>query len=86
MRAAALGVTLDTLDVTVDSESDDRGILGIDEAVPAGPLSTRVAIRIAAAGVESAELEAMAHWGVAHCPVCEAMERAVPMTTEVVID
>ena len=30
MRAASLGVTLDTLDVTVDSESDDRGILGID--------------------------------------------------------
>ena len=31
MRAAMLGITLDTLDVTVDSESDDRGILGIDE-------------------------------------------------------
>lgn len=84
MRAASLGVTLDALEVTVDSESDDRGILGIDESVPAGPLSARVAIRIAAAGVEASKLEAMAHWGVAHCPVCDAMERAVPITTEVV--
>jgi uncharacterized OsmC-like protein len=83
MRAAMLGITLDTLEVTVDSESDDRGILGIDEAVPAGPLSGRVSVRLVAAGVEPAELEAIAHWGVDHCPVCDAVERAVPVTTEV---
>ena len=83
MRAAMLGVTLDALEVTVDSESDDRGLLGIDPATPAGPLSGRVRIRLAAAGVDAAELEQMAHWGVEHCPVCDALERAVPITTEV---
>ena len=36
MRAAEEAVTLERLEVTVDSESDDWGILGIDEAVPAG--------------------------------------------------
>lgn len=83
MRAAVLGITLDTLEVTVDSESDDRGLLGIDEAVPAGPLSGRVAVRIAAPGVDPATLEEIAHWGVKHCPVCDALERPVPLTTEV---
>lgn len=83
MRAATLGIVLDTLDVTVDSISDDRGLLGIDEAVPAGPLSGRVAVRLAAAGVDNATLEELARWGVAHCPVCDALEREVPITVEI---
>lgn len=37
MRAAVLGITLDELEVSVDSESDDRGLLGIDDDVPAAP-------------------------------------------------
>ena len=76
-------LTLDTLEVTVDSVSDDRGLLAIDDSVPAGPLTGRVAIRIAAAGVDRAILKEIAHWGVEHCPVCDAVERAVPITTEV---
>ena len=83
MRAAMLDVTLDTLEVTVDSVSDDRGLLGIDVSVPAGPLTGRVAIRIAAAGVDPELLDEIAHWGVEHCPVCDALERSVPITTEV---
>jgi uncharacterized OsmC-like protein len=83
MRAAMLGITLDTLEVDVDSVSDDRGLLGIDEAVPAGPLSGRVAVRLLASGVETATLEDLARWGVAHCPVCDALERAVPVTVEI---
>lgn len=83
MRAAMLGITLDTLEVTVDSVSDDRGILGIDAAVPAGPLSSRVSIRLLADGIEPATLDEIAHWGVTHCPVFDALERPIPMTTEV---
>ena len=83
MRAATLDITLDTLEVTVDSVSDDRGILGIDDSVPSGPLTGRVAIRLGAAGVDGATLEEVAHWGVEHCPVCDALERSVPITTEV---
>ena len=41
MRAAMLGVELTDVEVTIDSESNDHGILGIDESVPAGPLSVR---------------------------------------------
>ncbi|HET7702577.1 MAG TPA: OsmC family protein [Candidatus Limnocylindrales bacterium] len=83
MRAATLDIALDALEVTVDSVSDDRGLLGIDDSVPAGPLTGRVVIRIAAAGVDAATLEEIAHWGVEHCPVCDALERAIPITTEV---
>jgi uncharacterized OsmC-like protein len=83
MRAAMLGITLDTLEVSVDSESDDRGLLGIDESVPAGPLSGRVSVRLLAEGVDDATLEEMATWGIVHCPVCDALERQVPVTLEI---
>ena len=46
-RGPGQGVALDDLEVEVDSESDDRGILGIDDSVRAGPLSGRVVVRIA---------------------------------------
>ncbi len=83
MRAAVLGITLDALEVSVDSESDDRGLLGIADGVPAGPLSGRVAVRIEAAGVDPGTLDEMARWGVRHCPVCDALERPVPIAVEV---
>ena len=83
MRAATLGIKLDALEVSVDSVSDDRGILGIDDSVPAGPLSGRLAVRILAEGVDPATLEEITHWGVAHCPVCDALEREVPVVVEI---
>jgi uncharacterized OsmC-like protein len=83
MRAATLGITLDTLEVAVDSESDDRGMLGMDDSVPAGPLTGRVQVRLTADGVDPATLDEMARWGVEHCPVCNALERPVPITVEV---
>ena len=85
MRAAMVSVELDELEVIVDSESDDRGILGIDESVPAGPLSGRIEVRIRALGdVQSGQLEKIARWGVEHCPVRDALERAVPIKVEVI--
>jgi uncharacterized OsmC-like protein len=83
MRAAMLDITLDALEVTVDSVSDDRGLLGIGDNVPAGPLTGRVSIRLTASGVAPATLEEVARWGVKHCPVCDAVERAVPVAVEV---
>jgi uncharacterized OsmC-like protein len=83
MRAAEQGIVLETLAVTVDSESDDYGILGIDEAVPAGPLSMRVQVRVAAGGVDEDRLREIVAWGVDHCPVCDATKRAVPVDVQV---
>ena len=83
MRAAMLGIELGSVEVSVDSESDDRGLLGMDDSVPAGPLRGRVLVRIAAPGVDPTQLDEIARWGVEHCPVCDAIERQVPITTEV---
>jgi uncharacterized OsmC-like protein len=78
LRAATLDVAVESLEVTVDSESDDRGILGIDPAVPAGPLSLRVAVLVHAPGADADQLRGIVAWGVDHCPVIDAVRRAVP--------
>jgi len=83
MRAAQLGLGGFTCEVDVDSESDDRGILGLDPATPAGPSSVRIAFRTHADATDRSQLEEIAAWAVAHCPVSEALGRAVPLTTEV---
>ena len=84
MRAALDGVALERLEVTVDSESDDRGILGLDPAIPAGPLRSRV--RVVAKGDASRQrLDEIVRWGIDHCPVCDAVKRAVPINVEVEI-
>lgn len=86
MRAAHQGIQLDDIEVTVDSESDDRGILGADDSVPGGPLSTRVAVRLRAGGASRQQLQALVDWAVEHCPVTDAVRRAIPMTVELATD
>ncbi len=87
MRAAQLGVTLTEVEVTVDSESNDWGILGIGDdsglGVPAGPVSTRVAARVRATGSDEGTIREIVDWAVDHCPVTDAVRRAIPMTIEV---
>jgi uncharacterized OsmC-like protein len=83
MRAAELGVTGFSCEVDVDSESDDRGILGLDPSVPGGPLSMRVGLRLRADGLGLERLEEIAVWAVEHCPVSDAVRRAVPVHIEV---
>lgn len=83
MEAAREGITLDSLEVEVDSESDDRGILGMDASVPPGPLSTRIWIRTTAGGVEPARLRRVVEVGASRCPVRDATQRAVTVTTEI---
>jgi uncharacterized OsmC-like protein len=85
MRAALLGIVLTQLEVTVGSESDDRGILGVSDSVPPGPLSIRVSIHLAAEGASEVQLRELVRWAEAHSPVNDAVRRAVPVITEVSI-
>jgi uncharacterized OsmC-like protein len=91
MRAAQLEIALRQVVVTVDSESDDYGILGVSEDVPAGPLSTRIAVRIAAASPAAqpasigTQLREIVDWAIVHCPVVDAVKRAVPVNLQVTI-
>lgn len=83
IRAAAVGVTLGAVEVEVDSESDDRGILGLDDAIPAGALSTRVIVAIDAPGLDRPVLEDLVRWAVGHCPVTDTVSRSVPLEIEI---
>jgi uncharacterized OsmC-like protein len=86
MRAAQEGVALEALEVTVDSESDDRGILGVSDDVPAGPLRTRVQVLVTSRAADDDDddvWETIVRWALDHCPVTDAVRRATPMTVEV---
>ncbi len=86
MRAAQEGVVIEALEVTVDSESDDRGILGMNDDVPAGPLRTRVHVRITSPVADDDDddiWDPIVQWAVDHCPVTDAVRRATPLTVEV---
>jgi len=83
MRAAEVRMTGFRCEVEVDSESDDRGILGLDPSTPGGPLSMRIAFRMAADGANLAQLEEIAVWAADHCPVSDAVRRGVPLHIEV---
>ncbi|MFY9615486.1 MAG: OsmC family protein [Candidatus Dormiibacterota bacterium] len=83
MRAAQEGVDLRRIEVTVESESDDRGILGLDDSVQAGPLSSRAVVNIEANSVDRAQVQALVDWADVHCPVQDAVRRAIPVHVEV---
>jgi len=83
MRAAQVGLDAFSVEVDVDSESDDRGILGLDASVPGGPLSMRIGLRMAAGATGLETLEEVAVWAVEHCPVSDAVRRAIPVHIEV---
>jgi uncharacterized OsmC-like protein len=83
MRAAQQGTEVGRIEVVVDSESDDRGILGLDDSVPAGPLSSRARVRIGRNGPKADQLEPIIRWAEAHCPVQDAVRRAIPCTVEI---
>ena len=83
IRAAGTGVALRSVDVEVDSESDDRGILGLDDDVPAGALSSRIAITIDAPGAEREVIESLVARAIDQCPVTDTVRRAVPLENEI---
>jgi uncharacterized OsmC-like protein len=83
IRAAAIRVPLGGIEVEVDSESDDRGILGLDDAIPAGPLNARIVISVHAPARSRADLQDLARWAVDHCPVSEMLGRVVPVEVDI---
>ncbi len=80
MEAARAGVSLRRVEVVVESESDDYGILGIDDSVPAGPLTSKATVRIETE--TPTDLSVLVARADQHCPVTDAVRRAVPWTTE----
>lgn len=85
LRAAELGLALDTLEVTTDSVDDDRGLFGIDKSVRAGSLSLRTRVKIGASGVNEDTLREIVTYAVTHSPVADGCRGETPSTVEVEI-
>ena len=90
MAAAREGITLQTLELRVSSRSDARGLLGMaDESgqpVDAMPSNMQLHVRIAADGVSSERLRALAEQGIACSPIPRAVQHAVPFALHIDID
>jgi uncharacterized OsmC-like protein len=68
-QAARLGIHLAKLEVTVEGDGDNRGMLGFDDAISAGHSALRTSVRISAQGATSEQLEKLVQWAAAHSPV-----------------
>jgi uncharacterized OsmC-like protein len=84
MEAARDGIELTDLTVTVESDSDFRGVLGVDDSVQPGPLAVRVRIEVAAPSATEDQLREIVRRAELRSPVRDAVVREVSMTTEVV--
>ena len=85
MRAAELGIELTSLEVSVTTEADARGLLGMDDEIPPGAEKARMQITLAAEGVPDEQLHEMAQWAFAHSPVSGTVRRSPPIDVDVVI-
>jgi uncharacterized OsmC-like protein len=83
MRAVELDIALTMLEVTAESETDMRGLLGAGDGVQPGPVGARLRVRLAADGADGARLEELVEWADRHSPVGDCVRRAVPVELEI---
>ena len=83
MRAARLGIQLSLLEVTVDSDSDLRGILGLDDSISAGHGPLRMHVKMSAPSESEENLRSLAQWADAHSPVSCTMRDSPPFALEI---
>jgi len=84
MRAARQGIKLTALEVDAESDTDNRRLLGLDDAA-ASVLALRLHVRIGAHGASDDVLREIAAWGGAHSPVACTMRMPPAISTEVEI-
>lgn len=85
MRAAQLGISLSKLEVTVESDGDHRGILGLDDQISAGASALRTKVRIGADNAAPGQLEDLVRWAEKHSPVGCTVQDAPANTLSVVV-
>ena len=86
IEAAKRGIELTKLEVTVESESDSRGSMGLDDDVPVGPSEVRIHFRLGSENATAEELKALVEWTEAHSPVGHAIGSAIPIKPSVEIE
>ncbi len=85
MRAAALGIVLDKLEVSVHSESDARGLLGVGDT-SAALSNLKMEVKIGAGGATVQQLEELVQWAEAHSPVNCTLRSSPPIELEIHAD
>jgi uncharacterized OsmC-like protein len=83
MRAARLGVALSSLEVQVETDSDLRGILGLDENVSPGHGPVRFKVKIGAPTASPAALREIVEWADRHSPVTCTLRQAPECSLEI---
>lgn len=85
MRAAKVGVALGNVEVTVETDSDLRGILGLDESVTAGHGPVRLKVRIDSPTASPETLREIVEWADRHSPVTCTVRNAPPCLVDIEI-
>lgn len=83
MNAARRGINLTALEVTVEGDGDNRGILGMDENVSAGHAALRTNVKIAADNATPEQLQDLVRFSEAHSPVGCTVRDAPPNTLRI---
>jgi uncharacterized OsmC-like protein len=84
MQAARLGIELKSVEVSVASESDARGLVGID-GVSTSLSNMRMTIKLAADNVPESDLRELAARAATQSPVAGTLRDSPPMVLEVSI-
>jgi uncharacterized OsmC-like protein len=78
MVAAAMGITLDNVEVTVSGDMDFRGTMGVDPETPVGFQRIRTEIRVAA-GAPADRLQRLAQRAERYCVVASTLRQSPVM-------
>lgn len=79
LHAMARGIEIRSLSTELEGDIDLRGLLGLDDSVPAGYEEIRIGLSVDAACSEE-ELDDLIAYAQQHSPVCNTVCRPVPVT------
>jgi uncharacterized OsmC-like protein len=79
MRAAEIGVEIESVSVTAATTSDVPAFLGLHDGM-VGFLGLEVTIDISAPGSSSRQIDELIEYALAHAPVSQSIEHPVPTT------
>ncbi len=82
MQAAMRGIELTSLEVRVESESDARGMVGID-GVPTSLSSLRMTIKLGADNVPENLLRELAEWAARESAVSKTLRDGPPVAVDI---
>jgi len=77
MRAAEVGIEIESLTATAASTSDGPAFLGVRDGT-VGLLGLTITIDISAPGASSRQIDELIRYALAHAPVSDSVEHAVP--------